>query len=379
MGLDRLGDVEKIDRFVNLLDEFQRLPPRHERLPTFMEVAGCAHKENEHSNILAFFFDPQKPHGLGTLFLDAIARIDGIQHEGRTIGRNVSIDREKTTDAGKRIDILIQSDSHVILIENKIFAGIDNPLDHYAAYIKDISQGRTQDLFLLTLTPNSAGDAHGFKNITHRQFVKEIRGLLGHYVACANTHYCMFMLDFLNTLDYLEADTIMDQAFLDFLESHRGNVEVFLKEINTLKGELRAKVRKLADLIDVSSYSNVRQWLWRGQEAPLDDVLVHDIELAPFVVAVGTSFGPSSCKVHIFPRGKEDNACIREKVRKLLQDSEIQFKEDPDHNDRFMATGLEDTTNLDQISKFVRDVVFKLANGNGAPASPDDRTNGQGS
>ena len=66
----------------NLLDEFRQLPVRPEHLPTLMEIAGCAHKENECSSILAFFLDSGNPHGLGTLFLHVISQIGGIQDHG---------------------------------------------------------------------------------------------------------------------------------------------------------------------------------------------------------------------------------------------------------------------------------------------------------
>ena len=55
-----------------LLDEFKKLPGRIRRPETFMEIAGYPHYENVCSNFLAFFFDPEGPHGLGSLFLDAL-------------------------------------------------------------------------------------------------------------------------------------------------------------------------------------------------------------------------------------------------------------------------------------------------------------------
>ncbi len=110
-------------RFDNLLDEFHKLPPRTERLPTFLEIAGCKHKENACSDILAFFCDPGRPHGLGALFLEAFAQVGDIQNQEAS---DVSVGREVTTKAGNQIDLLIQSDSHAILIENKIWASIDS-------------------------------------------------------------------------------------------------------------------------------------------------------------------------------------------------------------------------------------------------------------
>ena len=124
----------------NLLDEFEKLPPHPDREPTLLEIAGCAHKENAYSKVLAFFFDPKKPHGLGTLFLDALARTGGIQDQ-ETIATGVSVEREEHTDAGNRIDLLIQSHSHAILIENKIWASINNPFDDYAAHLASLPTG----------------------------------------------------------------------------------------------------------------------------------------------------------------------------------------------------------------------------------------------
>lgn len=176
-----------------------------------MEIAGYPHYENVCSNILAFFLEPGRPHGPGTLFLDAIAQIGAIQNQGEAIDSNISVDREARTDAGNQIDILVQSDSHVILIENKIFAGVDNPFCDYAAYAEALEPaGRHINKFLLTLKPNNAGADHGFRNVTHGHLIHKIRELLGHYIGGANTRYLTFMLDFLNTLDNLQEGMVMN-------------------------------------------------------------------------------------------------------------------------------------------------------------------------
>jgi len=234
------------------------------------------------------------------------------------------VDREVTTDAGNRVDILIQSDSHAILIENKIFAGVANPFDDYAAYLDSLQPiERHRYKVLLTLAPSNEGAEHSFQNITHGQLVSEIRGLLGHYVARADTRYLTFMLDFLNTLDNLQVGTIMDKAFLDFLASRHGDVEAFLNEIKKFRDELRTKVTELAALIDVKAYSNVRQWLWR-EGWSLCDILVHDIKLAPDLpVAIDTTVSPGGWEGQIFVRRGGD----RTKLRNLLQRLGIPFEE----------------------------------------------------
>jgi PD-(D/E)XK nuclease superfamily len=111
-----------------LLDDFVKLPARIERPSTFMEIAGYPHYENVYSNILAFYLDPEEAHGLGTLVLDALARVGSIAAADEGVGGNVSVEREVITDNGNRIDILIETDAHAILIENKIYASVENTL-----------------------------------------------------------------------------------------------------------------------------------------------------------------------------------------------------------------------------------------------------------
>ena len=63
----------------SLLDEFNKVPGRISRPQTFMEIGGYPHYENVCSNFLAFFFDPEGPHGLDSLFLEALAGSVGIE------------------------------------------------------------------------------------------------------------------------------------------------------------------------------------------------------------------------------------------------------------------------------------------------------------
>lgn len=106
-----------------------------------MEIAGYPYLENVCSNVLAFFMDPEESHGLGSLVLDALASAGDISAGNEGVGGNVSVEREVATDNG-RIDILITSDDSAILIENKIYAGTNNPFDDYAAYLDRIANGR---------------------------------------------------------------------------------------------------------------------------------------------------------------------------------------------------------------------------------------------
>ena len=348
------------------------------RLPTFMEIAGCADKENACSKVLAFFFDPAKPHGLGILFLDALARIGGIQNQ-TTIAGIVKVDREEYTDAGNRIDLLIQSDNHAILIENKISSRIDNPFDDYAAHLDSLPQAHKHKI-LLTLKSHREDVGYEFRNITYEQLVKKIRELLGDYVAGADTRYLTFMLDFLNTLDNLQKDRVMDKALLDLLEQRGDDVENFLNEIKGFKEALRKKTKELCsllpDLRDPRSYPNVTQWfygkhIWGGgeEDSSLYDALGYDIELASFEsssVVVSAHVEASGWGIQFYPR-KRNNANHHAKLRHLLDKLEIPLAKEKEESTTFLHLKRFDfAESLDRIHPVVRDVVHKLATSGGA-------------
>jgi hypothetical protein len=206
---------------VSLLSEFESLPGRISRPRTFMDIGSYPHYENVCSNFLAFFFDPEGPHGLGSLFLDALVGAVGIEGPEGGLGGNASVEREVFTDAGNRIDLFIKSDSHAVLIENKIFAAA-NPFDDYAAYLftlksynEDPYPDENKMKVLLTLYPSEEGSKWGFVNVTHAEFAEVVRSMLGYHVTEANTRYLTLMLDFLNTVENLEKGTRMNQEFID--------------------------------------------------------------------------------------------------------------------------------------------------------------------
>lgn len=304
-----------------LLDEFGKLPDRIERPQTFMEIAGYPHYENVCSNFLAFFFDPEGPHGLGSLFLDALMNSMSVAGGEEGLGGNVSVDREVGTAAGNRIDILIQSDSYMVLIENKIFAAAVNPFDDYAAYLDSLVDEdgvayENKIKVLLTLYRSSEGAEQGFVNLTHADFVSAVRYALGHHVSTADTRYLTLMLDFLNTLENLGEGSRMDREFVALLLERGDEVEDLLVKSKEFQNELRRKVRELESLVNINQRYNVYQRLWRDRTSLFDD-LVHDIQISKdLVVAIDTIISPNGWETHIWPR-KGDSSNLSDVLQSL--------------------------------------------------------------
>jgi hypothetical protein len=358
-----MSNDEEVGGHEALLSAFsQQVPKGPERLPTLLEITRYPHYEDVCSNILEFYLDPKNPHGLGALFLKAIACIGKIEDQ-QGISANVKVTREKYTKTGKRIDILVESDTHAVLIENKIGARIDNPFCEYSKHLDSLQQPYKHKL-LLTLKPDKRDVAQycGFDNITHEQLVKKIRDLLGAHVANADTRYLTFMLDFLNTLDYLREGMVMNPEFVEFLSSRQREAEDFLEQIRAFKGELRAtRITPLGRLIDVGDFRNVRQSKYR-EDYKVFDILVHEIEYSSdYKVAIDTQVNPRGWKIQIFPR--ESDSVKLAKLETLLQNLGVDCEPDEEQGDRrfLLKKRFDYAADLNELAEVVRDVVSKLA------------------
>ncbi|CAA9457341.1 MAG: hypothetical protein AVDCRST_MAG14-1816 [uncultured Rubrobacteraceae bacterium] len=297
------------------------MPGRIERPQTFMEIAGYPHYENVCSNFLRFFFDPEGPHGLGSLFLDALLNSVNIAGGVEGFGGNVSVEREVVTEAGNRIDLLIKSDSHALLIENKIFAAIANPFEDYAVYLDSLKNESgvgydKKTKILLTLYPSREGAEWDFVNLIYADFASAVRSKLGHHVSKADTRYLTLMLDFLNTLESLEEGTRMNQEFVKLLGKREGEVEEFLTALSEFRSELREKVKQLGALIDVDRPGQVEQIPWRPNASPIH-FLQHRVYANLYVdhdsyVVVDTSISPKGWEIRIFYRGTPDLSNLEE-------------------------------------------------------------------
>jgi hypothetical protein len=108
--------------------------------------------ENQYSEILAFFLDPNQTHGQGNTFLKIFLKRLEIKEGLELIERNVEVKVkcEHSTDEGRRIDILISFGNHFILaIENKVWAKDQNDqIADYSTYLENFFKGNYKLLYL---------------------------------------------------------------------------------------------------------------------------------------------------------------------------------------------------------------------------------------
>lgn len=134
---------------------------------SILQMCGIDHLENAWSDIYAYFLNPNKDHGLGSLFLTALMRLIGEQEYAI---EDIRIIREYKCKSNKRIDILIRGIEWAIMIENKVYHDIVNPFDTYWSSVYACKKHGV----LLTLNPIASPDSR-FVNITHLQWLREIQ------------------------------------------------------------------------------------------------------------------------------------------------------------------------------------------------------------
>lgn len=284
-----------------------------------MEIAGYPHYENVCSNILAFYLQPDASHGLSDLCLKTLLSLTSA-YEPQS---SVTVEREVTTKAGNRIDILIQSDTHLIAIENKIYHSAVNPFQDYVSFLNQQRSNRKLIMFLLSPYPVREQDLYGFIPIRYSDFFAKLRPLIGDYIARANTKFLISLTDFIETIENLTRGSAMDQSMIALFHERGNEIISLLIEVNRFKAEMREKVAELGSLIDFQDKPiEIKQWYARrGQE--LFNCLVHDLYLADdCVIAIDCVLSAEGWRILAFNRKGS-----LEQVRSLFNALQIPYKE----------------------------------------------------
>ena len=306
------------DSFHQLLDAFKSLSSPIKD-PTFMEIAGYPHYENVCSNILAFYLQPDAPHGLSDICLKALLSLTSA-YEPQS---NVTVEREVTTKAGNRIDLLIQSDTHLIAIENKIYHSAVNPFQDYVSFLQQQRSNRKLIMFLLSLYPPGEQDLYGFIPIRYSDFFLNLRPLIGDYIARANTKFLISLTDFIETIENLTRGSAMDQSMIALFHERKSEIIALLEEASSFKAEMRKKVSELSSMMNLQNKPVlIRQRFYR-KERSLFDSSVHDIFLGSnIVLVVSCVLATEGWKIVAFDQNRD-----LEKARSLFNTLQIPFQE----------------------------------------------------
>jgi len=306
-------DAEAVESYLKLLLGFRALP-EGKRSQTFMEISGYPHYENVCSNILAFYFDPSGEHGMKDLLVCAFLRMAGID-ENPSFGK-VALHPQRCTEKGNFIDLIVDSETFTIGIENKIYHPLANDLEDYAETIDRMANNKKIVVkAVLGLHPiqDKQSLKGGFVSYTYGQLWRQLRTLLGYYIPEANPKWVTYLLDFMQTTTNLAGENMelkkTDQFFIEYDEE----IQKLLAERNAFLNRLYQKVERLEVLMrETNEYKLVNSLKIWGR-----DTLVLDFYFAGICkISFDLVLVPSGWELQLFSRDKKSSAAYLAKLMK---------------------------------------------------------------
>jgi PD-(D/E)XK nuclease superfamily len=233
----------EMEKYANLLDAFQRLPQSERtRRKTLLEIAGVSRREAAHSNILAFLLRQDEEHGLGDLVLRSLLKAADQNTFLETLpAKHIEVTREDPTDDRKRIDIVVETPSFVLGIENKVLARVENPFGEYRRRLEETGKR--------WIGEKDHDGLHGFKPVTYAQLFSAIRTNLGPMLSSATSQHLAYLLDFIETLDNLRLGVdMMDPSIREFFRQNEDVAHRFFNKAEELLNELKWRGKQMKDV-----------------------------------------------------------------------------------------------------------------------------------
>lgn len=191
----------------------QRVEKNRLNIPGTMNIAEIMNRhrlENQHSNILAFLIDPNEKHNhkeYGDSFLEVLKK-KGLKLHDDSVGLVI---REDTTDELRRIDLLINTTSDTIIIENKI--GADDQQNQIEDYLSSHENfvGSSENIFVVYLTPFG-------KEPSEKSISKERLHELKETCRYVSLSYSKDILDWLSTLKTKNEEDVLKAGIIQYID-----------------------------------------------------------------------------------------------------------------------------------------------------------------
>ena len=242
------------------------IPKRPAWKRTLLDIMGCTKLENRWSDIYQFFLLEKEEHGLKDLFIRSLEEILGLEkgwmrnfcvlREDSTKETNINTEPEfvevtERNDSIKengRIDLLILGeDQKAIIIENKVFHTLDNPLEQYVKTTK--MKGWTNiKVVVLSLYDNyddvTMVDGCDCFNVTHCNYINRVLANLPIYISNANLSYKPLLEDFIQNILNVTNMSATDDELLFFYKEFE-NLSKIQELYSRIIGEYKSALKKI--------------------------------------------------------------------------------------------------------------------------------------
>lgn len=180
----------------------------------FLEIIRKQHHENINSSIYAHFINCSE-EAVSSAFIGALVKLIKEKSGKEFTLTDVFAQTEVDTGLG-RIDILIRekSGNQTIIIENKIYHHLDNDLLDYWNFVKVNEKEKVG--VLLTLNKHQTDLEYGYINITHSEWITEVKNSLN--ISELPLNYQVYVSDFIRTIENLSTSYAMNESAKFYFE-----------------------------------------------------------------------------------------------------------------------------------------------------------------
>lgn len=253
----------KLKHFEVLLKSAKKFK-QQPREKTFFDTAIRNHYENPTTELLEFFLNPQESHELGDVFwkgFTGVVQAELKQDAEVSIGQIERLERECVTHSGNRIDLMLETDTHLLLVEAKIYHHQNNPFDDYVKYAENRAKGK--EILGLILSISGKSEAQNWYGISYQQLVNAVRPYLAEQMLSHPMNkWNLFAREFLLHLESYYKIQNLDMNRVQFIFDHYQEIQELQKlKTNTIKEVVEKISQQLNLMIDnYDSYNKYESW-----------------------------------------------------------------------------------------------------------------------
>jgi hypothetical protein len=267
---------QEIFKVANSLPDLPKRPRRN-----LYDILGVQNKEVINSRVLAYFFNPEEEHSFESLFFDSLVEIIEEKKGSETdvslfsgafevSTEDATIYAEGTDQQNKRIDISIIGEDWSIIIENKLYHQLANPLKAYWEHAK--SQTKNVIGIVLSLDAKSEKECNEddvkFINVTHEELINKVQAnlrlsdieddtdifYLREYIRTINTHYWHKMDT--PQMNVLVQNLIEQSEAIEKIENGKKQAVAFID-------------RQIQEVFTAKGYEKNKQWFCHPEDENL--------------------------------------------------------------------------------------------------------------
>ncbi|MFA0560843.1 PD-(D/E)XK nuclease family protein [Vibrio breoganii] len=255
----------QLTRFEQLLAEFEQLEPFVAVEPTIFSIGSKGYFENPTTDILAFFCDSNGQHQLGDTALKAMLNCLPDKYHSLDSSLIEKPEREVRTEAGKRIDLLLESSDWVLVLENKINHQQNNPFAHYERFVKEEqnqARFKNKQLLLVVLSPSGESLPQGWYGISYPQLITELKAKLAdQFISQPINKWTLLLREFILHLESLMSQPQLSLDTLDFVLDNLHQIKQLQEtKVSTIELYQQTLHQQLQEELDVELLSKVVYW-----------------------------------------------------------------------------------------------------------------------